>query len=139
MTRTSQGPVPHSARGLSLESPPSSGDATMNVILFILLPLILLDEPKDDPTAHAQKARRAVHQALLKEYFNDPIAGEGRRRNYFAARFSSLAEEDPNDFVGFDSLSWLVRQGGVDHPEFAWAMDRLSRHHAKEKQIGDLC
>lgn len=111
----------------------------MNVILFILLPLVLLDEPKDDPAAHARKARLAVHQALVKEYFNDPIAGEGRRRNYFAARFSSLAEEDPNDFVGFDSLSWLVRQGGVDHPEFAWAMDRLSRHHAKEKRIGDLC
>ena len=87
------------------------------------------------------RERRRTALSVL-EWLADVVAGNTEKKlrwNYFYPQFKKLADENPKDFVGCDSLSWIVDKGKVDSPEFAQALALLSRHHAKATWADYIC
>jgi peroxiredoxin len=84
--------------------------------------------------AKAEDPRSKAYRVLVLEWCKDEAAGKIDKKlrwNYFYPRFKKFADENPDDFAGFDSLCWIVGHGKVDSPEFAKALALLSGHHAK--------
>jgi RNA polymerase sigma factor (sigma-70 family) len=97
---------------------------------------------RGDQAPNAQEARKKAHHDLVLEWHADVAAGKTGtklRWDYFAPRFMKEAEENAEDFVGCDSLSWIVAEGKCDSPEFAKAMALLTRHTAKTEQASYIC
>jgi peroxiredoxin len=98
------------------------------------------DKAADAKVAKAEDPRAKAHRALVLEWCNADVAAENTEKrlrwDYFYPRFKKLADENPKDFIGCDSLCWILGNRKVDSLEFAQALALLSRHHAKGTWTG---
>ena len=98
--------------------------------------------PAGAAASSARDARKKAHHDLLVEWFADVRAGKtgnALRWEYFAPRFMKEAEENADDFVGWDALGWIVGQGKVNSREFNRAVALLAAHHAAHEGAGGIC
>lgn len=109
--------------------------------LLALLALPGLDEPpaRAPAAADARRARSEAFRDLIVAYYRDEADGGKQGRGHFAPRFMELADGDPEDLFGYESLFFLVTGDDPDHPYFRRSMDLLLRHHVQGSQAAQLC
>ena len=110
----------------------------MNLVCLSLAAVLLIEDPQEASRPDPSSTRREVHQALLKRYYGQLEKGEKPSLDDLAPQFLKLAEENPEDFLGFNSLTFLVMNCDFDRPEFPRAMTLLSDHHARGNLVPDL-
>ena len=109
-----------------------------SILMLGVLACVPLDDTEVEHETMTPEARVAEHRALLLSFFKDQASGVHLNWEDYAPRFMRLAERNPEDFVGFDSLCFFIVHDGAGQPEFPRAMDLLIQHHAHGERVVDL-